>query len=30
VQGPVASIGATALVATPDGPVPLELAGCSG
>ncbi|HEY7008994.1 MAG TPA: hypothetical protein VH395_08650 [Jatrophihabitantaceae bacterium] len=30
VQGPVASVGATALVATPEGPVPLDLAGCSG
>jgi hypothetical protein len=30
VQGPVASVGATALVATPAGAVPLELSGCSG
>jgi outer membrane protein assembly factor BamB len=30
VQGPVASVGATALVATQAGAVPLDLAGCSG
>jgi hypothetical protein len=30
IDGPVASGGASALVATPSGAVPLDLAGCSG